>query len=215
MVYMNTIGVFMEAIKSFWHYQSRHIVKKKVTVLGVYLMTGSKVSQTGSNLCRTTQESLRMKKPWYLDLCFLFYACMNDICYTSGIVKTILFADDTTWVFFFCFCFFVLFCFFIHTKMFKHCVNWRKFATGWGQTTLNAKKIMFLGTPFQTNNITESYEIYLDICKLACLEVKFLGITIGQQFLITVDLCTIYLCWVIFISGSKGYNRLCTKFSYM
>ena len=27
-----------------------------------------------------------------------------------------------------------------------------------------------------------------------------------QRFLITIDLCTIYLCWVIFISGLKGYN---------
>ena len=38
---------------------------------------------------------------------------------------------------------------------------------------------MFLGTPFQTNNITENYEMYIDICELARLEVaKFLGITI-------------------------------------
>ena len=39
----------------------------------------------------------------------LFIVYMNDICYTFGLLKTILFADDTT-------------CF-IHTKMFKHHVS--------------------------------------------------------------------------------------------
>ena len=41
---------------------------------------------------------------------------------------------------------------------------------------------MFLGTRFQTNNINENFEIYLDGCKLARVEeAKFLGITIDEN----------------------------------
>ena len=41
---------------------------------------------------------------------------------------------------------------------------------------------MFLVTHFQTNNINENYEIYLDGCKLARVEeAKFLGITIDEN----------------------------------
>ena len=44
------------------------------------------------------------------------------------------------------------------------------------------KKLMFLGTRFQTNNTNENYEIYLDGCKLARVgEAKFLGITIDEN----------------------------------
>ena len=35
----------------------------------------------------------------------------------------------------------------------------------------------------------------------------------GKRFLITVDFCTIYLCWVIFISGSKRV-QIAHKVSY-
>ena len=42
--------------------------------------------------------------------------------------------------------------------------------------------LMFLGTRFQTNNINENFEIYLDGCKLARVEeAKFLGITIDEN----------------------------------
>ena len=42
--------------------------------------------------------------------------------------------------------------------------------------------LIFLGTRFQTNNINENYEIYLDGCKLARVEeAKFLGITIDEN----------------------------------
>ena len=41
---------------------------------------------------------------------------------------------------------------------------------------------MFLGTRFQTNNISVNYEIDLDGCKLARVEeAKFLGITIDEN----------------------------------
>jgi hypothetical protein len=41
---------------------------------------------------------------------------------------------------------------------------------------------MFLGTRFQTNNIDDSWDIYLDGCKLARVaEAKFLGITIDEN----------------------------------
>ena len=44
------------------------------------------------------------------------------------------------------------------------------------------KNLMFLGTRFQTNNINENFEIYLDGCKLARVEeAKFLGITIDEN----------------------------------
>ena len=47
---------------------------------------------------------------------------------------------------------------------------------------LKKTNLMFLGTHFQTNNINENYEIYLEGCKLARVEkAKFLGITIDEN----------------------------------
>ena len=48
---------------------------------------------------------------------------------------------------------------------------------------LNAKKtnLMFLGTRFQTKNIDDRFDIYLDGCKLSREEAKFLGITIDEN----------------------------------
>ena len=108
----------------------------------------------------------------------LFILYMNDISYSSGLLKTILFADYTT-------------CFYSHKDVqtlcnivnneLKEVCNWFKA----NKLSLNAKKkkkIMFLGTRFQTNNINENFEIYLDGCKLARVEeAKFLGITIDEN----------------------------------
>ena len=41
---------------------------------------------------------------------------------------------------------------------------------------------MFLGTRFQTKNIDDRFDIYLDCCKLSRVEeAKFLGITIDEN----------------------------------
>ena len=103
---------------------------------------------------------------------------MNDISNTSELLKTILFADDST-------------CFYSHKDVqtlcnivnneLKEVCNWFKA----NKLSLNAKKkrnLIFLGTRFQTNNINENFEIYLGGCKLARVEkAKFLGITIDEN----------------------------------
>ena len=107
----------------------------------------------------------------------LFILYMNDICYTSKLLKTILFADDTT-------------CFYSHKDVktlcetvnseLKEVCNWFKA----NKLSLNAKKtnLMFLGTRFQTKNIDDRFDIYLDGCKLSRVEEpKFLGITIDEN----------------------------------
>ena len=141
---------------------------------------------------RIIQESLGMKifnvvclKDPYLDLC-LFILYMNDICYTSGLLKTVLFADDTT-------------CFYSHKDVQTLCNivnNELKEVCNWfkpHKLSLNAKIkiiiiiiiiIIFLGIRFQTNNINENYEIYLDGCKLARVEeANFLGIKIDESLI--------------------------------
>ena len=106
----------------------------------------------------------------------LFIIYMNDICYMSKLLKTILFADDTT-------------CFYSHKGVKTLCetVNSElkevcKFKAN--KLSLNAEKtnLMFLGTRFQTKNLDDIwYDIYLDGCKLSRVdEAKFLGITIDD-----------------------------------
>ena len=111
----------------------------------------------------------------YLDHLFIVY--MNDICCTSNLLKTILFADDTT-------------CFYSHKDIDMLCeivnnevrevYNWFKA----DKLSLNAKKtnLMFLGTRFQTKKIDDRYIVCLDGCKLPRVgEAKILGIVIDEN----------------------------------
>ena len=80
-------------------------------------------------------------------------------------VKAILFADDTT-------------CFYSHKDVktlcetvnseLKEVCNWFKA----NKLSLNAKKtnLVFLGTRFQTKNIDDRFDIYLDGCKPSRVE---------------------------------------------
>ena len=107
----------------------------------------------------------------------LFIVYMNDICCTSNLLKTILFADDTT-------CFYShkdidMLCEIVNNELREVC-NWFKA----NKLSLNAKKtnLMFLGTRFQTKQIDDKYIVCLDGCKLTRVgEAKFLGIVIDEN----------------------------------
>jgi len=103
---------------------------------------------------------------------------MNDICHTSKVLNTILFADDTT-------------VFYSHKNIstlsdtmnseLKEVSNWFKA----NKLSLNAKKtnLMYLGTRKQTCSLEDnSHSIFLDGCKLNRVHgAKFLGITIDEN----------------------------------
>ena len=103
---------------------------------------------------------------------------MNDICHTSNLLNTILFADDTT-------------VFYSHKNVSELCNtlnNELKEVCNWfkaNKLSLNANKtnLMFLGTRMQTININDdNHAIYLDGCKLNRVrDAKFLGITIDEN----------------------------------
>ena len=134
---MNTVGIFMDLSKAF------DTIDHSILLEKIYHYSFREVLHDWFNSYLTNrkqfiiQESLGMRifdvvclKDPYLDLCFL-----NDICYTSGLLKTILFADDTT-------------CFYSHKDVqtlcnivseLKEVYNWFK-ANMW---SLNAKKNKF------------------------------------------------------------------------
>ena len=180
-----TVGIFMDLSKAFdtidhgilltklYHYGFRGISQKwfenYLTHRKQLLSYNTGKSENEDTQCGVPQGSILGP------LLFILY--MNDICYTSKLLKTILFADDTT-------------CFYSHNnvktlcdtvnKELKEVCNWFKA----NKLSLNANKtnLMFLGTRFQTNNIDDSWDIYLDGCKLARVaEAKFLGITIDEN----------------------------------
>ena len=103
---------------------------------------------------------------------------MNEIYYTSKLLKNILFADDTT-VFYSHKNLSVL-CNVMNNEL-KEVCNWFKA----NKLSLNAKKtnLMFLGTSKQTSSIDDvNVNIYLDGCKLTRVhDAKFLGITIDEN----------------------------------
>ena len=104
---------------------------------------------------------------------------MNDICYTSKLLRTILFADDTT--VFYSHRNLDILCSILNDEL-KEVSNWFKA----NKLSLNAKKtnLMYLGTRTQTNSITidSRFDIYLDGCKLSRVQdAKFLGIIIDEN----------------------------------
>ena len=182
---MNTVGIFMDLSKAFdtidhgilleklYHYGFRGVphdwFKSHLTNRKQFVSYNTGKFGNEDIQCGVPQGSIL--RP------LLFNLYMNDISYTSGFLKTILFADDTT-------------CFYSHKDVqtlcnivnneLKEVCNWFKA----NKLSLNAKKtnLMFLGTRFQTNNMNENFEIYLDGCKLARVEeAKFLGITIDEN----------------------------------
>ena len=98
---------------------------------------------------------------------------MNDIYYTSKLLNTILFADDTT--VFYSHKNLPVLCDIMNNEL-KEVCNWFKA----NKLSLNAKKtnLMFMGTSKQTSSIdNENVNIYLDGCKLSRVQdAKFLGI---------------------------------------
>ena len=105
---------------------------------------------------------------------------MNDICYTSKLLNTILFADDTT--VFYCHKNLSVLCDIMNNEL-KEICNWFKA----NKLSLNAKKtnLMFMGTSKQTSSIdNENVSIYLDGCKLSRVhDAKFLGIIIDENLM--------------------------------
>ena len=182
---MNTVGIFMDLSKAFdtidhdillaklHHYGFRGIsqdwFRNYLSNRKQFVVYNSGKSQYENIKCGVPQGSILGP------LLFILY--MNDICHTSSILKTILFADDTT-------------CFYSHknvnilcetvNKELKEICNWFKA----NKLSLNAKKtnLMFLGTRFQTKNIRDDCNVYLDGCRLTRVtEAKFLGITIDEN----------------------------------
>ena len=183
---MYTIGIFMDLSKAFdtidhdillhklYHYGFRGIsndwFKNYLSNRKQFVQYNSAKSQTESVSCGVPQGSILGP------LLFILY--MNDICYTSKILKMILFADDTT-----------VFhsdknisrlCAIMNDEL-KEVSNWFKA----NKLSLNAKKtnLMYLGTRKHTSRVNDDINcIYLDECKLNRVhDAKFLGITIDEN----------------------------------
>ena len=182
---MNTVGIFMDLSKAFdtidhnillaklYHYGFRGVSQKwfenYLTCRKQFVSYNSGKSGNEDTKCGVPQGSILGP------LLFILY--MNDICYTSKLLKTILFAEDTT-------------CFYSHKDVktlcetvnseLKEVCNWFKA----NKLSLNAKKenLMFLGTRFRQKDIDDRFDIFLDGCKLSRVEeAKFLGITIDEN----------------------------------
>ena len=182
---MNTVGIFMDLSKAFdtidhsiwlaklYHHGFRGVSQKwlenYLTCRKQFVSYNSGKSGNEDIKCGVPQGSILGP------LLFILY--MNDICYMSKLLKTILFADDTT-------------CFYSHKDVktlcetvnseLKEVCNWFKA----NKLFLNAKKtnLMFLGTRFQTKNKDDRFDIYLNGCKLSRVEEeKFLCIKIDEN----------------------------------
>lgn len=181
----NTIGIFMDLSKAFdtidhnilmnklYHYGFRGVAfdwfRNYLSDRTQYVVYNSSSSTKISMSCGVPQGSILGP------LLFILY--MNDICNTSKVLNTILFADDTT-------------IFYSHENLSVLCdtvnneldevSNWFKA----NKLSLNAKKtnLMFLGTRHQTSTINSNCTIRLDGCILDRVhEAKFLGITIDEN----------------------------------
>ena len=102
---MNTVGIFMDLSKAFdttdhnillaklYHYGFRGVSQKwfenYLTCRKQFVSYNSGKSGNEDIKCGVPQGSILGP--------LLFILFMNDICYTSKLLKTILFADDTTW----------------------------------------------------------------------------------------------------------------------
>ena len=182
---MHTIGIFMDLSKAFdtinhdilltklYHYGFRGVSNEWFCN---YL--SNRQQFVSYNAARSPNENVKCGVPQGSILGpLLFILYMNDICYTSKLLKTILFADDTT-------------VFYSHTNIhvltdvinneLKEVSNWFKA----NKLSLNAKKtnLMYLGTRKQISNMSKvNIDIYLDGCKLNRVnDAKFLGITIDE-----------------------------------
>ena len=114
---MNTVGIFMDLSKAFdtidhnillaklYHYGFRGVSQKwfenHITCRKQFVSYNSGKSGNEDIKCGVPQGSI-LGPP-------LFILYMNDICYTSKLLKTILFADETLVS--------------THIKMLKHCVK--------------------------------------------------------------------------------------------
>jgi hypothetical protein len=182
---MKTIGIFMDLSKAFdtidhnillkklYHYGFRGITydwfSNYLSNRKQFVTYNSATSPTEKVTCGVPQGSILGP------LLFILY--MNDICHTSSLLNTILFADDTT--IFYSHENISILCNTINTEI-KEVCNWFKA----NKLSLNAAKtnLMFLGTRMQTLNIDDNINIYLDDCCLKRVsEAKFLGITIDEN----------------------------------
>ena len=184
---MLTVGVFMDLSKAFDtidhnvllyklnHYGFRGVCNKwfqnYLSNRKQYVSYNSAISSLTNVSCGVPQGSILGP------LLFIIY--MNDICQTSKLLSTILFADDTT-VFYSHQNLSVL-CSTLNREL-KEVSNWFKA----NKLSLNAKKtnLMYLGTRSQTNIAIDNnyFDIYLDGCKLTrVFEAKFLGIIIDEN----------------------------------
>ena len=106
----------------------------------------------------------------------LFILYVNDICFTSSLLKLILFADDTTVFYIQLMILMYILCDAVNREFSEVC-NWFKC----NKLLLNASKtnLMLMGTTYKIRNIQNVKVVSLDGCKVMHVpSAKFLGITI-------------------------------------